>query len=247
MEAQVARRWRARAPIVMSVGAAARRSAAALGRRPHHLAMGALAAGLLIAPNPRVAMPVAALSAGAVAMTAARAAGKPSWPLALLGVVMVCGGGVVGAWRVTAIDGSAERAGPDGAPLSGRAILLEHPRQSQFGSSAAVRMTSGRAAGSRVLARLDGFRPWPDGGEPGAVLELSGSVERPAAGGSFDWRAYLRRRGIAYELGLDSLSGTGARRGGIMGVVDSMRRRAERALGTGLPAGERALARGMVL
>jgi competence protein ComEC len=32
-----------------------------------------------------------------------------------------------------------------------------------------------------------------------------------------------------------------------MGVVDSMRRRAERALGTGLPAGERALARGMVL
>jgi competence protein ComEC len=160
---------------------------------------------------------------------------------------MVCAGAVAGTWRVDAIDRSAERAGPAGTFLSGRATLLEHPRRSQFGSSAAVRMTSGRAAGTLVLARLDGFKPWPDGGEPGSILRMSGSTERPATGASFDWGAYLRRRGIAYELKVESLSSTGARRGGVLGVVDSMRRRAERALGSGLPGAEAALARGMVL
>jgi competence protein ComEC len=145
------------------------------------------------------------------------------------------------------IDESARLPGPDGSPVSGTAILLEHPRPSQFGSSAAIRMTSGRGAGAMMLARVDGGRPWPAGGEPGAILRVAGTAKEPATGRSFDWRAYLRRRGIAFELAVDSLTATGRRRGGLLGAIDSMRGRAERALGARLPPPKAALARGMVL
>jgi competence protein ComEC len=247
MDAEVERRWRVLIDLLRPVAAKARTSAASLGRRPHHFAAAMIAAGLALAPDARGAVPIGAVAAGAAAALAARAAGTPGFRLAAVATAMVCAGGVVGAWRVDAIDSSAERAGPVGGFLSGRATLLEHPRRSQFGSSAAVRMTSGRAAGSQVLARVDGFRPWPDGGQPGVTIRVAGSVQLPADGGSFDWRAYLRRRGIAYELNVESVSPTGERRGGVLGLVDSMRRRAERALATDLSAGDAALARGMVL
>jgi competence protein ComEC len=247
MEAEVARRWWERIDALSSATSVLRRAAAVLGRRPYHLAAAALALGLSLAPGARGAIPIAAIFAGAAALLATRACGSPSWPLALLTATMLCVGGVAGAWRIDAIDRSAERAGPEGAYLFGRATLLEHPRPSPFGSSAAVRIASGRAAGSLVLARVDGAKPWPDGGQPGSILRVSGSVELPAQGESFDWRAYLRRRGIAYELNVESLASTGARRGGALGMVDSMRRRAEEALGRGLSHGEASLARGMVL
>src|SRR4051812_10621105 len=145
-------------------------------------------------------------------------------------------GALVGAWRIDAIDRSAERAGPAGASVEGRAVLLEAPRESQFGSSAIVRMESGRAKGARVLARADGDLRWPAGGEGGTIVPLSGSADKPDRGISFDWPAYLRRRGIAYEVDLDYLRGTGQRRGGLAGTIDSARRRGEEALDTGLPA-----------
>jgi competence protein ComEC len=209
--------------------------------------MASLAAGLALAPAPHAVALCAALATGAAAFTAARAAHTPGVPIAALVAALVCAGAVAGTWRVEAIDRGAERAGPGGRFLSGRATLLEHPRRSLFGSSAAVRMVSGRAKGAPVLARLDGSKPWPDGGQPGAILHVSGSVENPSNTGSFDWRTYLRRRGIAYELNVESVSSTGARRGGLQGAVDTMRRRAEGALSTDLPEGEAAIARGMVL
>jgi competence protein ComEC len=98
-----------------------------------------------------------------------------------------------------------------------------------------------------LLARVDGRRPWPAKGDPGAILRVSGTAKRPATGRTFDWRAYLRRRGIAYELAIDSMADTGHRRGGLSGAIDSMRRRAEAALGARLDAPNAALARGMVL
>jgi competence protein ComEC len=207
----------------------------------------ALAFGLALAPAPHGAALLAALATGAVAFAAARAAGTPEGPIAALAAAMVCAGVVAGTWRVEAIDKGAERAGPGGRFLFGRATLLEHPRRSLFGSSAAMRIVSGRARGAPVLARLAGSKPWPDGGQPGSILHVSGSVETPSNSGSFDWRAYLRRRGIAYELKVESISGTGARRGGLHGVVDAMRRRAEGALSAKLPKAEAAIARGMVL
>jgi competence protein ComEC len=222
----------------------------AVGRRPYHLAIAGLAVGLALAPvQAGWALP-AAIGVGAIAgATAACASGEPcpASRLALLVAAAVAAGGLFGGLRLAGIDRGAALAGPDGSLIAGTAVLLEHPRPSQFGSSAAIRMTSGRDAGAMLLARVDGHRPWPAGGEPGAIVRVTGTAETPASSGSFDWRAYLRRRGIGFELSVDSIAATGRRRGGPAGVIDSMRGRAEHALGTRLPAGEAALARGMVL
>ena len=217
------------------------------GRRPHHLVVAAFAAGLAAAPAPVWGAPIGAVLVAAIAARAARAAGAREMPIVALAAGAVMAGALLGGLRLTAIDSAARRAGPDGAVVSGTAILLEHPRPSQFGSSAAIRMTQGRATGATLLGRLDGPRPWPGGGEPGTILRIAGTARTPAAGGSFDWRAYLRRRGIAYELALDSLADTGRRRGWLAGGIDSMRLRAEAALGARLSAAKAALARGMVL
>jgi competence protein ComEC len=232
------------------IAAAAERSsvwAAVAGRRPHHIVMAALAGGIAAAPAPRWAAASVALVAAVSASAAARSTGARSFPLAPLAIAAALAGTALGTLRVTAVDAGARRAGPDGTAVSGTAILLEHPRPSQFGSSAPIRLTSGRAAGATMLGRVDGRRPWPGGGEPGVILRVAGTAGRPAAGGSFDWRAYLRRRGIAYELAVDSLADTGRRRGGPSGAIDSMRRRAEAALGAHVTRAKAALARGMVL
>src|SRR3954465_12398386 len=232
------------------IAAAAERSsvwAAVAGRRPHHIVMAALAGGIAAAPAPRWAAASVAVVAAVIASAAARSAAARPFPLAALAIAAALAGTALGTLRVTAIDAGARRAGPDGTAVSGTAILLEHPRPSHFGSPPAVRLTSGRAAGATMLGRVDGPRPWPGGGEPGVILRVAGSAQRPAAGGSFDWRAYLRRRGIAYELAVDSLADTGRRRGGPSGAIDSMRIRAEAALGARVTKAKATLARGMVL
>jgi competence protein ComEC len=241
MGARVAGTWPALADTYPRARAALRRLRDFVGRRPYHLGVGALAAGLALGPaRHTTALVVAAASAAVLAVLRLK-------HVALLAAGLVCAGALAGALRVDAIDRAAARAGPAGTALDARVILLEHPRPSLFGSSAVVEIVSGRARGSRVLARLPGRQPWPEDGQPGAILRVTGSVAEPASGGSFDWRAYLRRRGIAFELALDSLRPTGTRRGGVLGVIDAMRGRAERALGTLLPASKAALARGMVL
>ncbi len=68
-----------------------------------------------------------------------------------------------------------------------------------------------------------------------------------ATSGSFDFAGYLRRRGIAGELLLDRARATGRRRGGLAGLLDRMRARAERGVAAGMPPRDGALARGMVL
>jgi competence protein ComEC len=227
-----------------------RRSAAGLAelaRRPHHLVVAAFAAGLAAAPAPSSAAAAVVAAGGAIAIAAARSSRARVAPTAALTVGAALAGVTLGLVRVSAIDSAAQRGGPDGAIVAGSATLLEHPRPSQFGSSAAVRLVGGRAAGSMLLARVDGPRPWPGGGEPGTILRVRGSARAPAAGGSFDWRAYLRLRGIRFELAVDELADTGRRRGGLPGAIDAMRRRAEAALGARLPLAKAALARGMVL
>src|SRR5205823_10080293 len=61
------------------------------------------------------------------------------------------------------------------------------------------------------------------------------------------WEHYEEIRGARAALALDAAGANGARRGGLAGVVDAARRRAERALEAALPAPQAALARGMVL
>ena len=224
-----------------------RAPAKALGRRPYHGAAAALASGLALATAPGGVTAVVASLAACVAAACARAAARQAPAAALLIATTVLLGAWVGAARVHAIDASAARPGPAGTTFDGAAVLLEHPRRSLFGSSAMVQVEAGPAAGARVLGRLDGRRPWPDGGQPGVVVRVRGVLESPSSNGSFDWRAYLRRRGVAFELAIDDVAPTGRRRGGLNGVVDALRRRAERALGIGVSPSQAAIARGMVL
>src|SRR3954452_21423572 len=190
------------------IAAAMERSAAwtaVAGRRPHHIVMAALAGGIVAAPAPRWAAASVAGGAAVVACAAARSAAARPFPLAAFAIAAALAGTVLGTLRVTAIDAGARRARPDGTAVSGTALLLEHPRPSQFGSSAAIRLTSGRAAGATMLGRVDGRRPWPGGGEPGVILRVAGSAQRPASGGSLD------RRPAAPSTGARTCDGAGSR------------------------------------
>src|SRR5436305_14506473 len=107
----------------------------------------ALAAGLALAVTPPSAVTLCAFAAVAC-LLALRLAG-----IALLVAVLVVAGSAFGHWRLDAIE---RDAAPPGAALAGRAVLLEPPKPSRFGSSAVVRMESGRFRGMRVLARTSG-------------------------------------------------------------------------------------------
>ena len=77
----------------------------------------------------------------------------------------------------------------------------------------------------------------------GAEVAARGIARAPA-----EWeRSYLRRLGIATVVRARSLSLTGARRGGVAGITDRVRERAEAALGHGTPEAQAALLRGFVL
>ncbi len=69
---------------------------------------------------------------------------------------------------------------------------------------------------------------------------------RAGPGDDFDYAAFLRSRGIGRELQLESVSPIG-RRGGLSGLVDTVRSRAENGIAAGLGPERAALARGMVL
>jgi len=205
-------------------------------RLRYHLGAGALAAGLGLAAAPvEVGGAVAAVAAGGLA---ALGRGRAALLCALL---LVAGLGA-GTLRLHAIDAPGARLDPF-APVDAEAVLLERPRPTGARTSAAIRLDTG----AKLLAVTD--RMWPGPDEPGAVVHVRGVAKPPVKGEAsrFDWPAYLRRRGIAYELHLTEVEDTGRRRGGVAGVVDSARRRAERAIDVALPSDKAALMRGMVL
>ena len=239
---------------------------ALLAARPWHVAVGSVAAGLALATGPRAG----ALVAAAIVMVALAGCRAPT--LGALAAALVLGGAAFGELRLAAIDASASLV-EDGRVVDISAHLLTPPRPSVFGSSAEVGVTGGPLDGARLLLRVPRWTRLPPGVRVGDELRLRGRLRalgngRPgdggtgdggsgdggprtsrasATGGSFDFAAYLRRRGIAGELLLDDARATGRRRGGIAHVLDLMRERAQRAVAAGLPAPEAALARGMVL
>jgi competence protein ComEC len=254
-----------------------REAEALAARRPWHLAAGAVAAGLALAP--------AGVSGvfGSAALVAVALAVLRGAPLGALCAALLLAGAAAGDARLAEIDEPA--AGPlDGERVALHAELLTRPRPSMFGASAEVRVTSGRLSGARLLLRIPQWARLPPRVAVGAELALvarvravdgpsdrrdgsvgvdadpaaeeeSSSDARPGKGssagaatsGSFDFAGYLRRRGIAGELLLDRARATGRRRGGLAGLLDRMRARAERGVAAGMPPREGALARGMVL
>jgi len=217
------------------------RIAGAPRRYPRHIGLATLCAGLALSGASTI---TACASGGVLAAVLSR---LRCGGLALAAAGLLLAGAAIGSARLEAIDRSA--AIPAGSLATTRAELLEHPRPSPFGSSAALRLVSGPASGTRVLARAPADVEWPARGEIGTYVTVAGGLRAPVrrAGSDLDWPAYLRRRGIAMELSVSSLRGTGERRGGVAGALDVARGRAERALGSGLPPARAALARGMVL
>ena len=224
---------------------------AAIRGRPFHVGIGCVAAGLGLS----VARPGLAFAAALAAFASLACCRAPR--LGALAAALLLTGAAVGDARLAALDAPLDRVPTDHAdPL--RAHLVTPPRRSAFGSSAEIVVTGGEPDGTRLLMRVPQWARLPAGVSIGDELLVRGRLRpvsasrdggsaRPGGAGRFDFAAHLRRRGIAGELLLDRARSTGRSRGGLSGVLDAMRRRAERAVAAALPAPEAALARGMVL
>jgi competence protein ComEC len=209
------------------------------------VAVGSLAAGLALA-QAEAPLAIAAAAALLAALALLRAPG-----LAVVAAVLLLAGSAMGDARLRALDQVSVPIG-DGRVISARAHLLTRPRPSAFGMSAEARIATGPLAGARVLLRIADRGPRPavsHDAAVGAELALAGLLRRPVndRGATFDFAAHLRRRGIAGELLVERVRLTGGRRGGVAGVLDRLRARAERAVAAGLSESDAALALGMVL
>jgi competence protein ComEC len=230
-----------------------RRVADLLAARPWHVAVGSLALGIALATAPGAVPLVGAAAAFALLCSCGAAASAAL----CAGLVLV--GAAVGDARLHAIDRPAALV-VDGRTVDVSAYLLSAPRPSAFGASAEVRVAGGRLDGTRLLLRVPRWSELPPGVRIGDELRLQGRLRRIHGGpggapnegtrqrdGSFDFAAHLWRRGIAGELLLDRAYATARHRGGVAHALDLMRERAQRAVASGLPSSEAALARGMVL
>ncbi|HEX8159412.1 MAG TPA: ComEC/Rec2 family competence protein, partial [Solirubrobacteraceae bacterium] len=237
MEA-VARRLRSGVGAVASAGRRRSRRAIDSARNtiaahPRHLLLAAIVAGLLAGPRWPLVVAAVALTAVGLAQTTSLALGA----LAALAV----GAGLADA-RLIALDRSALTPLMD-RTVQVRATLLDHARIRRFGTRTVhVSLLSQPGRGERVLVRVPSRVTWPARAQPGSELILRG---RLTALGPND--AHERRRNAHALLRGQSIRLTGRKRGGLSGALDSARARTERALTTGMPAAQGALARGMVL
>jgi competence protein ComEC len=198
-----------------------------LRARPWHVGTAAFVAGLLAGPRAPLAVFFAACAAPALA---SRAAVR----LVLVGAVLA--GALVAQARLQALD--ATRLTPRlGHAVRERVVLLDAPRSRPFGA----RVATAGLDGERVLLRTGRGVRWPTD-RVGAVLSVRGGLEPLRASDAWE-----RARGVHAELRADALADTGARRGGLAGLVDAVRARAQAALRTGVPGPQGAMLRGMAL
>jgi competence protein ComEC len=211
----------------------ARRRVMADGLRTHprHLALAGLVGGLVL--GPRWPAGVALLAAVGLVLAGVR----PAAPLVVLAVAV---GALAGMARMEATAHFAPAAW-FGHAIRGTAELTGPPQAQRWGGWRAPATLGGRWEGARVILQARSGTPVPPAGT-GAVLAVRGGLRRlrPA-------EEYLRIRGVGGALDADVIIDRGAVRGGIMGTVDGIRRRAHRALGAGTGSATSALLVGMVL
>jgi competence protein ComEC len=193
-----------------------------------------LTCGLAAAPWVRGSgAPLAAVAAaGLAAVTAVRPGGGTGagarwmW-IACLGASAAGLGLAAGDARLTAIDGGALRLRP-GSSATVTGFVTAVPKRSDGVVRIRVETTAG---GLMVEAR-----------EPVAELRVGGGIRaRGTVRDPEDWEVgYLRRLGIAEVLVARDIEPTGARRGGVAGLLDDVRNRADDALhrGTGPAAAD---------
>jgi competence protein ComEC len=206
---------------------------AAARRHSRHVVLAGVVAGLLLGPAGPLAVLPGALLGGLLG-------GRSR--LGLLAAAAVLGGALLATARLEALD-SGSLASLRGRVVSVRAALLEPVRERPVGPAVArARLLDGPAAGEQAVLRIGSFARagrWPE------VGEVVGARGRVTPLGRAD--AYQRRRNAHAAIVAYRVTPTGARRGGLAGALDSVRRRAERGLATGLAPPEAALLRGMVL
>ncbi|MCW3014164.1 MAG: hypothetical protein JWO02_1256, partial [Solirubrobacterales bacterium] len=216
------------------------RAAQVLAAHPRHVVLGTLVAGLLLGPRiPTAAVPAAAVLLGLLARAGG---GRPAaaWLLA----AALCVGAGVGATRVRVLEHTAL------TPLiahviRGEVTVLQAPRPQDRGGWTAL----GAFRGEPVLLRVSGPSPFTKPGTSaprpppmpgiGALLTV-----RAAVGAPDDYARILKAHAV---LRLLDVHATGKVRGGVAGVVDGLRRRAQRALRHGASPVRSALLQGMVL
>jgi competence protein ComEC len=166
----------------------------------------------------------------------------PDAAVALGAVAMLLLGAGIAEARLAALDRSALRPLLD-REVNLRATVLDHPRTRSFATRVApARVLSSPGRGERVLLRVPARVRWPPAAHPGAEVAVRGRLARL---GPHD--AYERRRNAHAILRVAVIRATGRHRGGLLGALDAVRARTERALTAGVPASQGALARGMVL
>jgi competence protein ComEC len=193
-----------------------------------------LTAGLCASPWVRGSgaplAPVAAIGLAALTVVrpgaAAGAAARCAWIACLAGAAAGLGL-AAGDARLAAIDDGALRLRPGaGATVTG--FVAAVPKRSDGVVRIRVDTTAGRLM-------VEAHEPVPEL-RVGSGIRATGTVREPE-----DWEAgYLRRLGIAEVLAASTVEPTDARRGGLPGLLDDVRNRAEDALrrGTGPAAAD---------
>jgi predicted membrane metal-binding protein len=196
--------------------------------------LGGLTAGLAASPWLRGGGPSLAL-ASAIALTALVLARSASWTwIGCTATAAAALGLAIGGARLAAIDAGALAARP-GSELTVRGFVSAVPKRSD--GMVRIRVQTG---GGRLL--VEAPEPVGDLGV-GSGIEAAGTTREPS-----DWeRPYLRRLGIGIVLEARRLEPTAARRGGLVGLLDGVRERAEAALARGTSPDASDLLRGFVL
>ncbi len=154
--------------------------------------------------------------------------------LGLVALSAAVSGAGLGGLRIAAIDAGALELSP-GSRVTVRGFVIAVPRRMDGTVDVRVETPEGRLL-------VEAPEPVPDL-DIGAAVEATGSIRLPS---EFE-RAYLTRLGIARILDTREIALRDARRGGLTGLLDRVRERAQAALSAGTPPASSALLRGFVL
>lgn len=212
---------------------------------PRHALAGALAAGLALgcAADFTVVIVAAAFAIACIALRFHAA-------VAIASCALLIGGAALGALRIASIDadplGELKRGGE--VTLTGH--LLAQPRQSEHGISLRARVAADEKNWQTIEVRAYG--PLTGDSRIGDEVTMRGklvTVSERISGSpeAASYAKYLLRQGVRRRMQASQVSLTGRRRGGVQGVIDSIRTRSEKTLATGLASEPAALLRGMVL
>ena len=204
--------------------------------------LGGIAAGLALSPmapaiagaSPMPVLAAALIGGGSLALIRPPGSGARTVRIALVALAACVGGLGIGAMRLAAIDGGAFD-GPIGRPATARGFVTGVPHRADGEVTVRIRTADGRLA-------VEGHEPVAD--LPiGSEVIATGVLQAPPP-----WEADdLARYGIREVLRADRIRLTKNRRGGVAGIVDGIRGRADAALERGTPDSEAALLRGFLL